>query len=122
MSNWQALVDHVRAEMARRGWSRKDLAVAADVSLRTLNRFFNGEGKHERQTDTIPKIGTALGWKPGTARLILSGESPDGTGSRDDSDREAADILARIMKLDSYHRRRIALRLAVEELSSDDEE
>lgn len=118
--DWARLADYIRAEMARRQWSREQLADEASIGKRTVNRLVSGQ-PHTRMPSALPKLEVAFGWEPGTARKILLGAAPDGQLSREQIQREYDDILARAMKLDPYHRRRIALYIAAQELAEDEE-
>ena len=73
--DWQRLADVIRAELARRGWTQRDLADRANVDLKTISLLVNGHPR-SRLPRRIPRIEEALGWAPGSARAVLEGGDP----------------------------------------------
>lgn len=71
--DWQGLADHIKAGMARFGWSQRDLAEHAGVGVRTVGDLLSGRPRRWIP-NTMPAIEAALRWPPGTARRILDGE------------------------------------------------
>lgn len=79
----QQAADAVAAEMAHRGWSNADLAEAtknsgdAPVDLGTIGDFLGY--KRWPKLGTQGRIELAIGWEPGTIRLISIGKAPHPT-------------------------------------------
>lgn len=63
--------------------SQEELAVAADVSAKTVNRL---EGGTKVASATLGKIERALKWKPGSMRAILAGDEPTPLTTPDELD------------------------------------
>lgn len=74
--DWQALADHIRHDLAERGWRQSDLAERAGVSPRAISDLLSGR-PHIRIPNSVPKVAAALEWNPRRARLILQGADPD---------------------------------------------
>lgn len=74
-SGWQRLGERVAAARGVRRWSTRDLADAADLSLRTIQAIEAGTS-HGFSPVTIGRIEDALGWQPGSVRRIVEGMEP----------------------------------------------
>lgn len=59
-------VERIARDMALRGWSSKDLAKAADISVMRVSRFLNG--RHQT-SKTAKQIALALGYT--TRRYLI---------------------------------------------------
>lgn len=74
--DWQRLADYVRSARVEQGFgSQLQLARAAGVSEGSVRALESGKS-FTRMPVTTPKIERALGWQPGTARLLLEGKNP----------------------------------------------
>lgn len=67
----QRAADAVARELARRQWSRADLKTESGSDPETIQKFLDGE--RWPQDKTRAKIEKALGWEPGSIRLISLG-------------------------------------------------
>lgn len=74
-TDWQRLADYLRAELARLGWTQRDLAEHSGASERTINRLLAAEDR-TYLPHSVPSIEQAIGWPPGTARRVLEGAEP----------------------------------------------
>lgn len=72
---WRRLADEVRAARDIRGLTQAELARDARIGLRTLQDIEAGvpRGRFPR---LLPRIERALGWRPGSGRIILDGGEP----------------------------------------------
>ena len=73
--DWQRLADVIRGELAKRGWTQKDLADRAEVDIKTISLLLNAHPR-SRLPRSIPRVEAALGWAPGSARAVLEGDEP----------------------------------------------
>ena len=71
--DWQRLADVIRGELAKRGWTQKDLADRAEVDIKTISLLLNAHPR-SRLPRSIPRVEAALGWAPGSARAVLEGD------------------------------------------------
>jgi len=86
--HWQALADHIAAEMARRGWTQRDLAEAAGVGTRAVWELLKARPK-KRVPRVLAAVEVALGWEPGTGRRILeTGSTGEPAPYTDEAERE----------------------------------
>lgn len=65
-------VNAVAEDMQERGWSRKDLAEAADLDPGTVSDLL--DGKRNAQAKTQAALEAALKWVPGTYRRLSLGQ------------------------------------------------
>lgn len=64
--------DAVAAEMAERGWTKKDLSDLSEVDYSTVSDLLSYERRIQSRTQGA--LEKALGWVPGTYRLISLGQ------------------------------------------------
>lgn len=72
---WRQLADEIRAARDARGLTQAELAQEAGVGLRTLQDLEAGITRG-RMPRLLPRIERSLGWRPGSARLVLEGGQP----------------------------------------------
>lgn len=73
---WARLGRAIRCDRKLYGWTRAQLARAADVSTGAIQLAEQGRVPRSRWPQTVASVERSLGWAPGTARSILKGEAP----------------------------------------------
>lgn len=73
---WARLGRSIRRDREAYGWTRAQLARAADVSTGAIQLAERGRVPRSRWPQTVASVEKSLGWAPGTARAIIKGETP----------------------------------------------
>jgi len=73
--DWKRLAEAIRDARKVRGWRQEDLAEAAGIGYSTVQRAESSDG-YKTMPLTIDKLERALGWAPGSAKMILEGGKP----------------------------------------------
>lgn len=73
---WARLGRAIQRDRKLCGWTRAQLARAADVSTGAIQLAERGRVPRSRWPQTVASVERSLGWAPGTARAILKGEAP----------------------------------------------
>ena len=70
--DWQRVADYLRAELARRHMTQRDLAESAGVSTRAVSDLLSGRALR-RMPPSAAAVEQSLGWPPGAVRRLLVG-------------------------------------------------
>ena len=97
--DWPRLASYVVSARRAAGYrDRKEFAAAPGITHRTLGKLENGQ---RVSPDTLAVVEREVGWKPDSARMILSGGEPILAAPASDSDRHYDDPrLQQIWELD----------------------
>jgi transcriptional regulator with XRE-family HTH domain len=112
--DWRRLADEVKAELGRRRraedgrrWTQADLASAAGVTTRTVERLLSGRSK--QLPDSMPAIESALDWPAGTGWRLVMGEDPFGRPGEKPAPRPLDYLRERVLTEVASHREQLRL-------------
>lgn len=74
-ADWERLANAVRQRREALGFTQAQLAEAAGVTDTTIGNLEGGR-KFKRPPASLPGVEQALGWTPGSARVVLAGGEP----------------------------------------------
>lgn len=77
VTGWQRLGVEIKTSRARLGMlTQAQLATRAGIGKRTVSDLERG-ARANYSPDTLAAVEAALGWSPGTVRVVLAGRRPD---------------------------------------------